>query len=91
MSTGNLEVIVEGPGMEYSGSRYGDSKTITIEEKLPSVFCAIEINRLEDEWRGQEREREAADRPRWWEAAMSEARARYAERARWEAFVQRFT
>lgn len=89
VSTGDLELIVEGPAMAYSGSRYRDAKTITVEEKLPRVFRAIEISRLEDEWREEEREREAADRRRRWEAAMAEARARYAEHARWEAFVQR--
>jgi hypothetical protein len=89
VSTGNLELVVDGPGTSYAGDRYHDSKTITLEDKLPRVFRAIEIHRLQAEWRDQEREREAADRRRRWETAMAEAKARYTEQARWEDFVQR--
>jgi hypothetical protein len=89
VSTGDLELIVEGPGMAYSGTRYRDSATITLEERLSRLFRAIEIHRLEAEWREEERKCEAADRRRRWEAAMAEARAQYAEQARWEAFKQR--
>ena len=89
VSTGNLELIVEGPGAGYSGDRVRDSVTVRLEDKLPRIFRAIEIERLWAEWREQEREREAAERRRRWEAAMTEARARYDEQSRWEAFVQR--
>jgi hypothetical protein len=45
------------------------------------------MHRLEQEWREQERERAAAERRRRWEAAMVDARARYEEQARWDAFL----
>ncbi|MEA2536931.1 MAG: hypothetical protein QOF11_1165, partial [Chloroflexota bacterium] len=89
VSTGVIEVIVEGAGMGYSGDRFRDSKTITVEEKLPRIFRAIEIERLRSAWRDQEREREAADRRDRWETAMAEARVKYEEQARWNAFVAR--
>lgn len=89
VSTGTLELIVYGPGTKYDGDRYRDAKTISVEDKLPRVFRAIEVHRLQAEWRDQEREREAAERRRRWEAAMAEARDRYFEQVRWDTFVQR--
>lgn len=89
VSTGTLELIVDGPGTKYDGDRYRDAKTISVEDKLPRVFRAIEVHRLQAEWRDQEREREAAERRRRWETAMAEARDRYVEQVRWDRFVQR--
>lgn len=87
VSTGVLELIVEGPGMGYSGGyRIRDSGTMTLDERLPRVFRRIELHRLEAEHEAQERERTAAERRRRWEAAMAAARVRYDEQARWEAF-----
>lgn len=86
IGTGILELIIDGPGTGYSGDRHRDAKTIPLEAKLPRVFRMIEIHRLQAEWRDQEREREATDRRRQWEAAMVDARARYDEQARWDAF-----
>jgi hypothetical protein len=87
VGTGALELIVEGPGFGYSGTRYRDAKTITLEKKLPRVFRAIELHRLEAQAREEERQREADDRRRRWEASMDEARRRYREQARWDAFA----
>jgi hypothetical protein len=89
VSTGVLELLVEGPGMAYNGNRLADSKTATLEAKLPRVFRAIEIERLKAEERQREREREAADRRHRWEAAMAEARRRFDEQARWDDFARR--
>ncbi len=87
VSTGLLELVVEGPGLGYSGAyRIRDSATMTLDERMPRVFRRIEVHRLEAEHQEQERERAAAERRRRWEAAMAEARARYDEQARWEAF-----
>ena len=88
VSTGVLEVTVEGPGMAYNGNRHADSKTATLEAKLPRVFRAIEIERLRAEERRREREWEEADRQRRWEAAMAEARRRFEEQARWDDFAK---
>ncbi len=87
VSTGVLEMIVDGPGMGYSGGyRIRDSATMTLDERLPRVFRRIELHRLEAEHEAQERERAAAERRHRWEAAMAAAKTRYDERARWEAF-----
>lgn len=87
VSTGVLELVVEGPGMGYSGGyRIRDSATMTLEERLPRVFRRIELERLEAEHRALEREREAAERQHRWDAAMATARARYDDETRWEAF-----
>jgi hypothetical protein len=51
ISTGILEIIVEGRGTGSSGDRFRDSRTITLEEKLPRLFRAIELRRLYDEHR----------------------------------------
>lgn len=89
VSSGILELIVEGPGMGYSGGyRIRDSATMTLDERLPRVFRRIELERLEAEHRAEEQEREAADRRRRWETAMAAARTRYDEQARWEAFAE---
>ena len=87
VGTGILELVIEGPGMGYSGGyRIRDSATMTLDERLPRVFRRMELHRLEAEHQAQERGREAADRRRRWEAAMAAARVRYDEQARWEAF-----
>ncbi len=89
VSTGLLELVVEGPGMGYGdGYRIRDSATMALDERLPRVFRRIEIHRLDAEHRAQEREWAAAERRRRWEAAMAAARARYDEQARWEAFEE---
>jgi hypothetical protein len=92
VGTGVLELIVEGPGMGYSGGyRIRDSATMTLDERLPRVFRRIELHQLEAEHQAQERDRAAAERRRRWEAAMAAARARYDERACWEAFERAST
>jgi hypothetical protein len=50
VSTGILELILEGPGTAYDGDRFRDAKTIPVEGKLPRVFRAIEVHRLQAEW-----------------------------------------
>jgi hypothetical protein len=89
VSTGFLELIVYGPGAGVDGNRYRDTKTITIEDRLPCLFQSVEVYRLEAELREQEREREVSERQRRWEAAMTEARTRYADQVRWDAFERR--
>lgn len=86
VGTGLLELIVYGLGAGVDGDRYRDSTTIAIEDRLPQLFKSIEVYRLQGEAREQEREQEAADRQRRWEAAMVEARLRYERQVRWDAF-----
>lgn len=89
ISTGILALVVEGPGAGSSGDRYRDSSTVTLEQRLPRLFRAIELHRLYDEHREEARCQEAADRQRHWESAMANARARYDEQAGWADFVRR--
>lgn len=89
VSTGNLELRVYGPGASYDGDRYPDAKTISVEDRLPRLFRALEIYRLQAEWRMLEREREAGHQRSRWEAAMALARERYEEQVRWQTFEQR--
>ena len=52
--------------MGYGGCKIRDSATMTLEERLPRVFRRIDMRRLDEEWRAQERERVAAERRRRW-------------------------
>jgi hypothetical protein len=88
ISTGRLELIIDGEGTKYDGDRYRDAKKLTVEDKLPEVFRSLEIYRLRGEWQDQERQREAAERHTRWEAAMQQAHRRYEAHTRWEHFTQ---
>jgi hypothetical protein len=87
IGTGDLELIAEGPGIGFNAYRIRDSSTMTLDERLPRVFRRIDMERLESEWREQERERAAAERRRRWEAAMAMAKVAHEEQSRWDAFV----
>ena len=89
LSTGKLELIVNGPGTRYDGDRYRDAKALRVEDKLPEAFRALDIHRLESEHRERERQRKQAERQLGWEAAMEEARCRYDQHARWDHFKDR--
>ena len=88
-STGKLELIVDGPGTRYTGDRYKDAKTSTLEEKLPRVLASFEIYRLKREWHAQERARAEAERLQRQNDAREVATARYFDTKRWEHFVRR--
>ncbi len=84
-----LELVVYGPGASYNGDRYRDTKTISVEDRLPHLFQALEIYKLRAELHQQERDREDEERRQRWEVAMAEARVRYDEHVRWDAFERR--
>ena len=86
--SGRFELIVRGPGSAYDGDRYRDTKTISVEDRLPQVFRSLEIYKLRADWHEQQRQREQAERRRQWEAAMVSAKERYFEHARWEHFTE---
>ena len=56
ISTGRLELTVDGPGTKYDGDHYRDAKTTTVEQKLPDLFRSLEVLRLQGEWEEQERQ-----------------------------------
>ncbi|WP_460530400.1 hypothetical protein [Humibacter ginsengiterrae] len=86
ISTGRLELVVEGPLASYQGEHFRDAKAKTVEDKLPDVFVQLQVFELKAEWQEQERRRQEAERRRRWEAAVAEAKAEFAEHARWEHF-----
>jgi hypothetical protein len=81
--SGKLELIVRGRFM-YDGDRYADTKTITVEERLPSLFRTLQIYRLRANAQEEERLRREAERQRQWAAAMTLAKERYYAAARRE-------
>jgi hypothetical protein len=89
ISTGRLELVVDGPKTAYNGSHYRDAKTVTVEDKLPEVFRSFEIYRLQAEWQEREEQRKKAERRSRWEAAMEQAKHRYDQHVRWEHFKER--
>lgn len=89
ISTGMLELIVDGPGVRYNGDRYKDAKTISLEENLPKVLASFEIYRLKEEWRQQERAHVEAARLKAQMKAREIATVKYRDIKRWEYFVRR--
>ena len=88
ISTGILELIIDGPGAKYSGDRYKDAKTISLEEKLPKALASFEVYRLKNEWREQERARVEAERLKSQMEAREVAKAKYFEAKRWDHFIR---
>ncbi|MGH3350895.1 MAG: hypothetical protein ACRDPS_09545 [Nocardioides sp.] len=89
ISTGKLELVVHGQGFGYDGAHYRDAKSTKVEDRLPELLRAFEVQRLRAEWQEQERKREEADRRRRWESAMDSAKEKYVEHAKWEHFIER--
>jgi hypothetical protein len=89
ISTGVLELVIHGPGTSVNGDRHRDSKTITLEQRLPRLFRDIEVQCMYAQHRLEERRVEAATRRRRWEAAMAQARRTYEDQARWDHFQAR--
>lgn len=42
-STGNLEILLRGPCIPLEGRRFDDVASKRVEEKLPDIFCSIEV------------------------------------------------
>jgi hypothetical protein len=86
ISTGRLELVLDGPLAPYQGEHFRDAKSKTVENKLPEMFAALDVLKLRVEQ--QERDRQCAkeDRQRRWEAAVVEAKADFVKHARWEHF-----
>ncbi|WP_298868476.1 hypothetical protein [uncultured Microbacterium sp.] len=86
ISTGKLELILDGPRTQYKGEHFRDARSKTVEVKLPEVFALLDKYVLEAEWAERERQRKEAERQVQWEAAMAKAKLDYARHARWEHF-----
>lgn len=86
ISTGRLELILDGPRTPYQGEHFRDVRSTTVEEKLPDVFARLDTYALEAEWAEQEIIRKKAERQAQWESAMVKAKEDYARHARWDHF-----
>jgi hypothetical protein len=81
--TGELRITIgEGYGQEGRPAIFRDAKRATLEERLPALLRELEIRAREDDWRRQQKKREADLRRQRWEAAIEQAKAdfRQAER-----------
>ena len=88
VSTGKLELIVNGPETPYNGAQYRDTITGSVEDKLPELFSSLEIYRLRTASKEQKRQREKEERHQRWETAMASAKEKYSEHVRWEHFKE---
>jgi hypothetical protein len=72
--TGDLELRVTRPGFGFDRSRWKDTRSARLEERLGEFFQQLEVARLEAAAR-QKQQRQADDqRKRDWEEAMTRAR-----------------
>lgn len=72
----NLELVT---GWGGGGTKWGDRKSWTLEEKLPEVLRAVEQRAAEARERERQAQQAAGRRRREWEAAMEGAKERYLE------------
>ena len=73
--TGRLQITIgEGYGRDGRQAEFRDTKTRSLEERLPAVLRELEIRALEDDWRRQDEQRKAQAKRRRWEEAMARAR-----------------
>jgi hypothetical protein len=85
-ATGRLMITLDG-GYSREGRQatWADRKSWALEEKLGELLRELEIRAAEDDHRQAEREREAEERRRRWEAAMGEAKRSFLEAHRAQA------
>ncbi|MFK0042421.1 hypothetical protein ACIQTW_21505 [Paenarthrobacter sp. NPDC090517] len=88
VGTGKLELIVNGPETPYNGAQYRDTKSGTVEDKLPDLIRSLEIYQLRTASKEQKRQREKEERHHRWETAMASAKEQYSEHVRWEHFKE---
>ncbi|MDX2375629.1 hypothetical protein M4I32_02305 [Microbacterium sp. LRZ72] len=86
VSTGRLELILDGRRTPYQGQHFRDAKATRVEDKLGDVFAALERYEIEAGWAEERRVREGAERRRRWEAALENAKREFAWQARWDHF-----
>lgn len=72
--TGNLELRVTRPGFGFDKSRWKDTKSARLEERLGELFQQLEVARLEAVARQKQQQQAEEQRKRDWEEAMTRAR-----------------
>ena len=87
-ATGRVELsIVSGWARPGRPTSWADRQAWRLDDKLPELLREIEVRAAEAEERRQETARREQQRVREWEAAMEDARERFAEHTRAEALT----
>ncbi|UIN31298.1 hypothetical protein [Microbacterium binotii] len=86
ISTGELEITLDGRYTSYKGERFRDSKRGRLEDKLPDLFAALDRYQLHAEWDAEQARVKAEAEQQRKEAAQKAAQKRYYEAARWNYF-----
>lgn len=87
ISTGRLEIIVDGRYTKYDGDRYRDGKRAKLEDKLPEIFRKLEIYRLESHAAQRRHELVEEEKQRRLEHAREKAKERYYRQQHWQHFI----
>lgn len=78
--TGNLRITLEnGYSRDERPTEFRDTKTTTLEERLPAVLRELEIRALEDDHRRHQEQRQADMKRQRWERAKEQARHDFRE------------
>ncbi|MFJ3381941.1 hypothetical protein ACIPJ2_16205 [Curtobacterium sp. NPDC090217] len=72
--TGDLELRVTRPGFGFDKSRWKDTRSAKLEERLGELFQQLEVARLEAAARQKQQRQAEERRKRDWEEAMTRAR-----------------
>ncbi|WP_139196052.1 hypothetical protein [Curtobacterium sp. MCBA15_009] len=73
--TGKLELRVARPGFGFDGSKWGDTRTDQLEDRLGDVFQRLGVAQLEREAANSRARAAEEERDRDWAAAMTRAKA----------------
>lgn len=87
ISTGKLDLVLDGRFTSYTGQHFRDAKTKTVEDRLPEVFAALDKYKLESDRREEEQHRAEAERQRLRDEAIARAKVEYVRHAKWEHFT----
>lgn len=88
ISTGKLELIIEGRYASYGGKHIKDTTKIKLEDRLSELFAALDKYELEAVWQEERRLKDERERERLRQLAVQRATARYYEQARWQHFTE---
>jgi hypothetical protein len=81
-----LDLSLDGRFAPYSGQRFRDAKSKTVEDHLPEVFGALDKYQIQfDRWE-EEQQRAEAERQRLRDEALAKAKVEYVRVAKWEHF-----
>lgn len=87
VSTGRLELTLNGPGTPYDGNTIRDAKRSTVEDRLPDLFAAFDTAILQANATEAAAKRHEEQRQRDWATARDNARFQFARTKRWEHFT----